>query len=203
MYESGDAEYLFSIIRKFKPKKIIEIGSGYSTLILLEALKKNKLEDKQYECVLTCIEPYEKPWLEKLEEDLLREKVEDIDLNFFNILSENDIFFIDSSHVIRPQGDVLFELLQILPSLNKGVLIHIHDIFSPKDYPESWIIKDHRLWNKQYLLEAFLTCNSSFEIIGSLNLLKHQYFKEISKKLPILRKQQHREPAAFWIRKTS
>ena len=168
-FEAGDSEYLYNIIRKFKPRKIIEIGSGLSTLISIEALKQNKLHDANYDCEHTCVEPYELPWLEKTGATILREKAEDLPLDFYKSLKENDILFIDSSHIIRPQGDVLYEYLEILPELNKGVLIHVHDIFSPQDYPASWIIDEHRLWNEQYLLEAFLTYNSKFEIIGAVN----------------------------------
>ncbi len=200
-FESGDAEFLYNIIRFFKPKKIIEIGSGHSTLIAEAALKKNREENISSTSKHTCIEPYEQPWLEKIDAKIIRDKVENIELSLFSSLSENDILFIDSSHVIRPQGDVLFEILEILPSLNSGVIIHIHDIFSPKNYPDDWIKKEHRLWNEQYLLEAFLSNNTDFEIIGSLNYLKHNYPEELKNVAPILKTQKDREPGSFWIRK--
>ena len=174
-YESGDAEYLYNMIRHFKPSRIIEIGSGYSTLMARNAIKKNQTENPEYTCNHNCIEPYEMPWLQKLEIELVRELVENVDISFFQKLQENDILFIDSSHIIRPQGDVLFEFLEILPNIQSGVLIHVHDIFTPKDYLDNWVFKDHRLWNEQYLLEAFLTSNSDFRIIGALNFLSHNY----------------------------
>lgn len=198
-YCSGDAEYLYNIIRHFKPNRIIEIGSGKSTLMACNAIKKNQSENSEYNCKITCIEPYEQPWLQELEVDLVRELVENIDVSFFQKLQENDILFIDSSHIIRPQGDVLFEFLELLPNLNTGVIIHVHDIFTPKDYLEHWIIKDHLLWNEQYLLEAFLTYNSEFRIIGALNFLSHNYRKEFEEKCPIFAKQTGREPGAFWM----
>ena len=80
------------------------------------------------------------PWLKDIGVELIRKKVENIDLDFFQKLEENDILFIDSSHIIRPQGDVLYEFLEILPSLKKGVYIHIHDIFTPRDYPNHWLM---------------------------------------------------------------
>ena len=116
-------------------------------------------------------------------------------------MRENDILFIDSSHIIRPQGDVLFEIQHILPELNPGVLIHVHDIFTPKDYLSEWVFNDRRLWNEQYLLESFLSCNSQFEIIGALNYLKHHHWDLLASKLPVLKKESHREPGSFWIRK--
>lgn len=198
-YESGDAEYLYNIIRYFKPKQIIEIGSGYSTLMARNAIIKNEIEDSNYKCHHICIEPYEQPWLENINVELVRDKVENIDKSFFQKLDLNDILFIDSSHIIRPQGDVLYEYLELLPSLKSGVLIHVHDIFTPKDYLNDWVYKDHRLWNEQYLLEAFLTYNSNFKIIGALNYLTHNFRDNIVEKCPILEKQIGREPGAFWL----
>ena len=198
-YCSGDAEYLYNIIRHFKPKRVIEIGSGISTLMAQNAIKKNKTENSDYKCDHTCIEPYEQSWLQELEVDLVRELVENIDVSFFQKLQENDILFIDSSHIIRPQGDVLFEFLELLPTIKSGVLIHVHDIFTPKDYLDNWVIKDHLFWNEQYLLEAFLSSNSDFRIIGALNFLSHNYQKEFEEKCPIFAKQTGREPGAFWM----
>lgn len=198
-YKSGDAEYLYNMIRHFKPNKIIEIGSGHSTLMAQNAIIQNKLENFSYKCNHTCIEPYEIPWLKKLDIELVREKVENIDKSFFQKLEANDILFIDSSHIIRAQGDVLFEYLELLPILKSGVLIHIHDIFSPKDYLDDWVYNLHLLWNEQYLLEAFLTFNSEFRIIGALNYLTHNYRIELEEKCPVFAKQEGREPGAFWI----
>ena len=203
----GDAEYLYNMVRHLKPKRIIEIGSGFSTSMTVSACKKNKQDDPSCACKVTCIEPYEAPWLEQLEIEILRSKLEDVDMSVFKMLEANDILFIDSSHIIRPQGDVLMEYLEILPQLNSGVVIHIHDIFSPKDYPDRWIFgKQHRLWNEQYLLEAFLYYNNQFRVIGSLNYLSHHYATEFSAKCPIYAKninikRKDEDPASFWIRK--
>ncbi|KAA6321915.1 hypothetical protein EZS27_028489 [termite gut metagenome] len=196
-FESGDAEYWYNIIRLKKPKKIIEIGSGNSTKMARLAIQANQKVDTTYLCEHICIEPYEMPWLEKIGVNVIRQKVEDIDISFFKKLGDNDILFIDSSHIIRPQGDVLFEYLELLPTLNSGVIIHIHDIFSPRDYPKSWITNNIRLWNEQYLLEAFLTSNSDWNIIGALNFLCHNYFDLLQEKCPRLTIS--REPGSFYI----
>jgi predicted O-methyltransferase YrrM len=201
MYGSGDAEYLYNMIRFFKPSKIIEIGSGQSTLMALNAIEKNKTGDKNYSCEHICIEPYEESWLETKNLKVIRSKTEDMDSSFFEQLGPNDILFIDSSHIIRPQGDVLFEYLEILPILKPGVIVHIHDIFMPKDYPDDWIFKEHRLWNEQYLLEAFLSLNDQFKIIGATNYLSHHFTKEFSAKCPVFAQQPGREPGAFWMRR--
>ncbi|MCI5190671.1 MAG: class I SAM-dependent methyltransferase [Candidatus Electrothrix sp. AS4_5] len=138
-FGSGDAEYWYQLIRTIKPKRIFEIGSGNSTLMAIKAIKKNHKEYPSYECEHVCIEPYEMPWLEEAGLSVIRKKVEEVKLSFFSELQTNDILFIDSSHIIRPQGDVLFEYLELLPSLNKGVIVHVHDIFSPKNYLKEWL----------------------------------------------------------------
>jgi predicted O-methyltransferase YrrM len=201
LYCSGDAEFLYSMVRHYKPRKMIEIGCGSSTLMVQNAIRQNKLEDTEYEFQHICIEPYEQPWLEKLPVEVIRKRVETIDKSFFQQLEANDILFIDSSHIIRPQGDVLFEYLEILPTLKPGVIIHVHDIFMPKDYPDDWVFV-HTFWNEQYLLEAFLTFNSKFRILGALNYLSHHHRQEFIDKCPIFAKQSHREVGAFWMVKS-
>ena len=197
-YESGDAEYWYNIIRYKKPSRIIEIGSGNSTKIARLAICMNKKLDSTYQCEHICIEPYERPWLEKIEGiEVLRKKVEDIDICFFGQLNENDILFIDSSHIIRPQGDVLFEYLELMPTLKSGVIVHIHDIFSPRDYLREWIADKILFWNEQYLLEAFLCFNSEWKIIGALNFLCHHHFDLLKEKCPRLTPD--REPGSFYI----
>tara|TARA_R110000772_G_scaffold184814_1_gene295836 strand:- start:685 stop:1635 length:951 start_codon:yes stop_codon:yes gene_type:complete len=198
-FESGDAEYWYQLIRTIKPKKIIEVGSGNSTLMAIKAIHENKAEDPTYHCEHTCIEPYEMPWLEKTNVAVLRRKVEEVELDFFSQLEENDILFIDSSHVIRPQGDVLFEYLQLLPSLKKGVIVHVHDIFFPKNYPREWLEDKVILWNEQYLLEAFLSHNSSWEIIGALNYLSSHHAEKFKAISPFPADQ--RNPGSFYMKK--
>lgn len=166
-FESIDGEILYCMIRQFNPKKIIEIGSGNSTCLAAQAVLKNK-EDNGSECELIAIEPYPNnvlnigfPGLS----ELIPEKIQNIPLSKFKELKENDILFIDSSHVLKIGNDVQYEYLKILPNLNKGVIVHIHDIFLPSEYNKEWILKDHKFWTEQYLLQAFLTYNSAFEVL--------------------------------------
>lgn len=200
-FESGDAEYWYQLIRVIKPKRIFEVGSGHSTLMAAKAICKNQAEDSRYSCKHVCIEPYEAPWLEDTGVTVFRSKIEDMELCFFSELADNDILFIDSSHMIRPRGDVLFEYLELLPSLNKGVIVHMHDIFSPRNYLEQWLLDEVKFWNEQYLLEAFLSHNSSWKILGALNYLHHNYFDELKRVAPYL--EPDREPGSFYIQKTA
>jgi len=209
MFGCGDAEYLYNVIRFYKPRRLIEVGSGHSTLLAASAIRANRNADPQYKCRHICIEPYEAPWLDSLDIELIREPVERMDVQIFNQLERNDILFIDSSHVIRPQGDVLYEYLEILPTLNTGVLVHVHDIFTPKDYPEEWLDQRVLFWNEQYLLEAFLSFNAKFEVVGALNFLKHRFPEQLTNCCPALRAQIDSgetssylcEPRSFWIRR--
>jgi predicted O-methyltransferase YrrM len=198
-FESGDAEYLYQIIRARKPRRIFEVGSGNSTLIAHRAVTMNQRETAGYACKHVCIEPYENSWLEKLDVTVLRKKIEDVDRALFQELGAGDLLFIDSSHVIRPQGDVVVEYLEILPTLRPGVIVHIHDVFSPRDYPAEWVLENAWLWNEQYLLEAILTGNESWKIIGALNLLSHRHFDALHRVCPFL--VPDREPGSFYIQK--
>ena len=120
-------------------------------------------------------------------------------MEFFSELEENDILFIDSSHIIRPQGDVLFEYLELIPILNKGVIVHVHDIFSPKNYLREWLEDEVRFWNEQYLLEAFLSHNNTWKIIGALNYLHHNHYEKLKSVAPFLTPD--REPGSFYIQR--
>lgn len=204
-FPPADAEYLYNMIRLFKPKRVIEIGSGHSTLMAANAIKQNKIQDPNYNCQHICIEPYENKWLDDIGVQVIRNRVEDCDLALFKTLEENDILFIDSTHIIRPQGDVLFEYLEILPSLRSGVIIHVHDIFTPMDYPEEWVFFGRRLWNEQYLLEAFLSCNNSFKILGSTSFLLKEHYADFSRSHPVSKllteKKQQVGAGSFWMKK--
>ncbi|HEU4712726.1 MAG TPA: class I SAM-dependent methyltransferase [Pyrinomonadaceae bacterium] len=157
-YFSGfDAAVYYALIRHLKPKRVIEIGSGYSTRIAAKALGPDS--------TLTCIEPHP----ERLNGignkiELIQKRVEELDVEFFTCLEANDILFIDSSHTVKFGSDVCYEFLEVLPVLRPGVWIHVHDIFFPHDYPEEWLLKRRLALNEQYLLEAFLSFNRSFDV---------------------------------------
>jgi len=202
-FESVDGETLYCMIRHFKPRKIFEIGSGNSTYLSAQAVLKNREEDDSYECELVAIEPYPNeilkagfPGLSKL----IPTKVQDIPLSEFKKLTENDILFIDSSHVLKIGSDVQYEYLEILSRLNKGVIVHVHDIFLPAEYLKEWVLKDYIFWNEQYLLQAFLVFNDSFEVLwaGSYMHLKHPDKLETAFSSY---KRDKRWPGSFWMRK--
>lgn len=198
-FGSGDAEFLYNLIRLKRPRRIYEIGSGHSSLIAQKSTKANRAEQADYECEHLCIEPYEMPWLERTGLTVMRQRVEELPASFWGSLAENDLLFIDSSHVIRPQGDVLYEYLELLPVLQRGVIVHVHDIFTPRDYPKRWVVDEMRLWNEQYLLEAFLTFNRQWKVLAALNHLHHTHYERLREKCPFLTPE--REPGSFYLQK--
>jgi hypothetical protein len=166
-----DAAVYYALIRHLKPARVVEIGCGFSTRIADKALKANRAEGRPGK--LVCIEPYPQPRLTefKLEMELVEKKVEDIPLEFFQELSANDILFIDSSHAVKFQSDVCREFLDILPVIQPGVWVHVHDIFFPTDYPACWVVDQRIAFNEQYLLEAFLAFNPCFKPTAALRWL--------------------------------
>ena len=198
-FGAGDAEFLYSAIRTFRPARIVEIGSGFSTLMMLRAIEANRAADSTYRCTVICVEPYEMPWLERTAGiEVIRQPVELLDERHIRELRANDILFIDSSHVLRPQGDVVREYLELLPLLAPGVLVHVHDIFTPRDYPARWVVEEVRLYNEQYLVEAMLSGSSRFRIVAALNFLAHRHPSRLAEKFPVFA-QQGGEPSSLWL----
>ncbi len=202
-FEGADAGVLYSMIRHFKPQRMVEIGGGNSTLVTRLAIARNQSDDAAYQCRHVCIEPYLQPWLENCGAEVIRKRVELCDFSLFDELESGDILFVDSSHVVRPQGDVLFEVLEVFGRLKPGVIVHIHDVFTPRDYIERWVVAEQRLWGEQYLLEAFLAFNSQFKIIGALNYLSHNHTSTLLDVCPIIGSGGNEEPRSMWIRRVS
>jgi Methyltransferase domain len=164
-FERVDAEIAYAFVRQRTPKRVIEIGSGNTTLALAAALRRNATAGSPGE--LICIEPHPASFLGDAPglTQLIKKPVQQVPLSLFCTLRENDILFIDSSHVVSMDSDVLYECLRILPELAPGVLIHFHDVFTPLDYPEKFVKTNLCFWGEQYLLEAFLSFNSAFRVL--------------------------------------
>ena len=197
-YGPVDAGVLYAMLRERRPRRIVEIGSGYSTLIASAAIRANRRDDPDYKAQFTCIEPflpsYLKAGLPEVSE-IIEEPLQDVPLDLLISLGDGDLLFIDSTHVVSFGSDVVYEYLAILPRLAKGVLVHIHDIFLPSDYPERWL-KEHRFfWNEQYLLEALLAMNPSYRV----ELAVHAASKLIDSIPSIAAHPTEVYPASFWI----
>lgn len=166
-FRSVDAQILHCMIRHFQPSTVIEVGSGYSTMITAKALLMNEKENGR-NFNFSAIEPYPNEDLKKGIpglNNIIDKFIQDVDLQVFKNLHANDVLFLDSTHTVKIGGDVNYEILELLPRLNKGVIVHIHDIFLPYEYPVSWITSGERMWLEQYLLQAFLCNNDTYKII--------------------------------------
>ena len=206
-YMAIDGNVYYSLIRKHCPHRIVEIGSGNSTILAAEAIRKNRAEGRGQGAELISIEPHPSAILQNgIPElsQLIKKRVQDVDLELFKSLKVGDILFIDSTHVLRPGGDVWYEYCEILPRLASGVLVHIHDISLPKPYPGVYW-DAHLYWNEQYVLQIFLTYNSRFEVIwpGNYMMVKHpeKMVNAFSPEYGHMRdKYPFSEPTAFWMK---
>jgi predicted O-methyltransferase YrrM len=159
-----DARAAFVLMRKWNPTRVIEVGSGFSSLLMAD-VNRRFLGGK---CQLTCIEPYPRPFLKQGVpgiSKLIEEKVQHLPLEIFEALESGDMLFIDSSHVSKTGSDVNHLYFEVLPRLKPGVKVHIHDIFLPNEYLKDWVLKEHRSWNEQYLLRALLMYSSAFHVV--------------------------------------
>lgn len=199
-YPSVDTAALYCLVRHLKPKRYIEVGCGYSSRVSSAALRRN--EQDGVRCHASFIEPYPGPRLEdaNLYGELLVQRIQDTPLSYFESLNENDILFIDTSHVVKCQNDVEYEFIHVLPSLKRGVWIHIHDISTPYDQREDWMTGPAYAWgaaNEQYILESLLSGGKTFEVKLPLYWLGREFPKELFKLIP----ETTDRPQAFWIYK--
>lgn len=205
LFDGTDALVAYCMVRKFQPRLIMEIGSGMSSLLLAEAANGNGSSN------LVCIDPFPLEFIRRGFpglRSLIEKKVQDIDLEFFSQLEAGDVLFIDSSHTVKIGGDVNYLFLEVLPRLKPGVLIHVHDIFLPFDYRRDWVMDDLRFWAEQYLLQAFLTFNSEFEVLMASHYLAHKYREDLKAAFPNLENLTPAIPnpvkwdgGSFWMRR--
>jgi hypothetical protein len=198
-YCYSDAIFLHCMIRHLKPKKLIEVGAGFSSCVTLDTNEKF-MENSMS---IQFIEPYPK-LLESLLKDndknnitIHKKQLQEIPLEIFKELKENDILFIDSTHVVKFNSDVNYIFREILPILARGVYIHFHDIFYPFEYPKEWLLQG-RAWNEQYMLRSFLQYNKEFKIVMFNTYLESMYEAEIKSRFPLLYKN---TGGSIWLKK--
>jgi hypothetical protein len=204
-FSFGCAASLYSVLRHYKPRKVFEIGSGNSSLIFSEALKRNAFEG--HPCDYIVVDPYPSPLLEHGLPCLTRvipERVELVDASLFEELGANDVLFIDSGHTVRTGSDVNFLFLDVLPRLAPGVVVHVHDIGLPYEYPEVYFTNQNfrMLWTESYLLQAFLIYNSQFEVLLALNYLMSDKKEEFARAFPKYDPSKHKAiSGSFWMQR--
>lgn len=183
-----DALMLFGVLRWLRPARVIEVGSGHSSALMLDTNDRFLDGATQF----TFVEPYPDRLLSVLHQQdlerqtLLRRPVQAVDLRVFEELREGDVLFIDSSHVARIGSDVNFLFFRVLPALRSGVVVHFHDIFWPFDYPTEWVLRG-RAWNESYLLRAFLMHNDRYEILLFNHFLATLHADALARAMPRLK----------------
>lgn len=189
-----DGFVLYSLLRELNPQRVIEIGSGHSTKLISAAMQKNARPNAS----VICIEPYRAEVIKNLNVVTHVTPLQDLDLSLFDSLRYGDVLFVDSSHVVKPYGDVTLIFTHILPRLASGVWVHFHDIFLPFDYPESWMVQQRRAYCEQYFLSAFLAYNSAWEVKFAVNHFAHRVgVSTIQAEAGLL----HESGGSFWIRR--
>ena len=202
-FSYGDGVVLYSMLRRFKPKRVIEVGSGFSSAAMLDVTRNGEID-------FTFIEPFPDRLLSLLGDqdrdrcNILRALVQEVPAGLFANLHENDILFVDSSHVAKTDSDVVHLFFNILPSLNKGVIVHFHDILWPFEYPSLWHDLG-RAWNEAYFLRAFLQYNGDFRILYFNSMMENHHGHFLRSEMPLAMK----TPSApltpgnssLWIRK--
>ncbi len=198
-FPAGDALVLYAMLRYMAPRRVVEVGSGYSSAVMLDTRERFLAKGTE----LTFIEPNADRLKSILKEGdqertLLQESVvQEVDMDVFRALEANDFLFIDSSHVSKAGSDVNHLFFEVLPRLNKGVVIHLHDVFYNFEYPLDWITQG-RSWNESYLLRAFLQYNTSFEIL----LFNSYLVKCCPKPVPVtLLARLENTSGSIWLRK--
>ncbi len=219
-FETVDAEIAYCLVRHYKPRRIVEVGGGYSSRVLAAALDLNfKLDGVRGE--LVTIDPHPDRFPQEALSNrvhLITQTVQNVDLDLFLNLESGDFLFLDSSHVVGIGSDVVREYLEIIPRVAGGVLIHAHDIFIPADYPREAVLHNLAFWSEQYLLQALLMFNQQFEVLWGSSCMQsrattaleisfpqwqHSYRNMSPKKRRFIptRDGDHTWPSSFWMRK--
>jgi len=160
-----DSRALFAMLRELRPARMIEVGSGFSSLLTADVNRRHLDGGLDFRCV----EPFPRPFLRQGVPgitEVMVTKVQQLPGPWFaERLGPGDVLFIDSSHVVKTGSDAAHLYLQVLPLLAPGVVVHVHDVFLPHDYPRPWVLEDARSWSEQYLVQAMLVFGDTFEVL--------------------------------------
>jgi predicted O-methyltransferase YrrM len=189
-----DAEVYYAMVRAHRPQRLLEVGSGFSTRVARQALDDNGLGE------MTCIDPFPRNDIGRYAHQHLAAVVQDIDVDRFAALRANDVLFIDSSHRLETGGDLPFLLLEALPRLASGVLVHFHDIFLPFEYPRRWVISEERRYNEQYAIGAMLAHSSRYRVEWATNYMLRTSGLELGEVIRSLAVRSPARLASLWVR---
>jgi predicted O-methyltransferase YrrM len=199
-YPIIDAWVLQAFLRHLQPARVVEVGAGYSSLVIARVNREFLGGQAQF----TAIDPYPLGFLKRGVPgltDLRAEQVQDTPFEVFEQLGSNDVLFIDTSHTVKTGGDVPWIYNQILPRLAAGVVVHLHDSYLPWDYPEHSVF-DGKGWNELYMMQSFLVWNSAFEVLFGTHWMKRRHWDLLRRTFPeLLDEDRRREGSSLWIRR--
>ena len=203
-FESVDGEILYSLLRQLRPRRVYEVGSGWSTLLTAEALLRNQADGAE-PCDYRVFDPYPGEVVAggiRGVSNLARTRIQDVPLETFDDLDENDILFVDCSHVVTIGSDARHICLEIVPRLKRGVVVHFHDVFMPDEYPRAWAEDMRWFWTEQYVVQAFLAFNDTFEVLWAAYWMHTRRPDALRAAMSSYDPAQSR-PASLWIRRIS
>jgi len=188
------------MLLEFRPRRVIEVGCGHSSSLLLDTNDRFFAGSMELTLIDPSLESIKNQWGEAGAGNarLIPRCLQDVPLETFEPLTQNDILFLDSSHVSKTGSDVNHYLFKILPTLKPGVLVHVHDILYPFEYPAEWILQDKRGWNEAYALHAFLQYNAAFEIVYWNNFAFHRLHEQLGRLMPPCLEN---EGGSIWLRR--
>ncbi|WP_445148478.1 class I SAM-dependent methyltransferase [Baekduia sp. Peel2402] len=201
-YGPVDAELLYAMVRASKPARVVELGSGYTTLLINQAVRRNVADGTVTDHV--AYDPYPRDFIfgDTPPEGSRFAPImaTDVPMSAFEELESGDVLFVDTTHTVKLGSDVNHIILDVLPRLAPGVIVHFHDIFLPFEYPENWFTQFRYLWAEQYLLQAFLAYNSAFEVVLPTSLLAAEFPERVGQVVPTFAP--GCRPGAFWLRRS-
>jgi hypothetical protein len=198
-YEAVDAELLYGMVRARKPRRVLELGSGYSTLLIGSASRRNIEEGREAEHL--AFDPFPRaqifgdapPPPTRFEPMPATE----VPLDTFRDLEAGDFLFVDTTHTVKLGSDVNYLVLDVLPVLAPGVIVHFHDVFLPWEYPRTWFEDMRYYWAEQYLLQAFLAFNDAFEVLLPANAMAREHPDRLAAAIPSFSPEV--TPGALWL----
>jgi hypothetical protein len=196
MFGSADCAVYRAMLHRLRPRQIIEVGSGNSTAVALDEAEAGGIPDVE----ITCIDPFPGVLQQMLRDgdarrvSIVAQPAQGVPVDQYRRLAADDVLFIDSSHVVKAGSDVGWLMLHVMPTLSPGVVVHLHDVFWPFEYPVAWL-QQHRDWNESYLLHAFLIGNESWEILFFSSWLWQCHPDRIPREIAA------EQPGSIWLRK--
>lgn len=191
-FEWGDADVAYAIVRSLKPSRVLELGSGFSTLVLAAAIEQNGSGE------LVSNDPYPRGVVpERLRVD--QRGAESVPLAEFQALEPGDVLFVDTTHTVKLGSEVNYIVLDVLPALKPGVVVHFHDIYLPYEYPRGLVEFHDAYWAEQYLLQAFLAMNPGYEVMFANNAVAQEQTERFRKLVPVYTGDNF--PNGFWLRR--